>query len=549
MPIGGPQDVQPLLNAGLAAQPLVTSADPRVLGTDAITQLVTAVRTGAISALDVMDRVGATAQAKSKAERQQAEEFVSPAAVEARKAALAAATSQANLAGGEAGIGQELLGSKRTLLSKTLARQVAEIDDKAAIEAATNWGMAVKNEDGSVDFPATTEVGQHLIRAQMQLQIANTGLAVAQKVQGTGKGGEPRELWLNAEGEDISPGAKARERYAKMRHSAWDDLFYPVAPKSASKGTSAAAPAAAAPAPAPVVTPVASQDITAQQSEQLSREMQSEGIFTNPDVALGTVIRMTPQSRISNWNQRHGATVPAAPASIVTPAGVVTPPAAPAPAPAPAPVSSELGFATGPVPGTEPVKVLETVRKTPQYDNWAKDFDKSIGAFHNIVNSYPAIDKSKTASTQTDIALANTIVQLMGRATGGARGMMPEGRTISSIEDTMPLLERIGELPAEVLKTHAFPEGVRRRLIAEGQKQIAAIESSAADALHVAVRNNAPENLFSGKELDLLRRYPDTFGKSAAPAAAAPSAPGPVVNIPGVGNVYKGADGRYYKAP
>ena len=84
MPVGDATARAPL-NTSI---PLVTPVDTSATGSEAVSNLVDAYHKGFINQDDIMNRVGAVAQAKNKALMQELSEYVSPQAIQARQAQM-----------------------------------------------------------------------------------------------------------------------------------------------------------------------------------------------------------------------------------------------------------------------------------------------------------------------------------------------------------------------------------------------------------------------------------------------------------------------------
>ena len=117
MPFGDGQPQE--INAGIAAQPLVTSPDRSITDQDAVAKMADAFRQGFITTQDIMQNVGMTGPRK-KAELQQLSEYVNPEMIQARLNTAGAQGAQANLAKSQALAEMPLVGQAAELKSKQI---------------------------------------------------------------------------------------------------------------------------------------------------------------------------------------------------------------------------------------------------------------------------------------------------------------------------------------------------------------------------------------------------------------------------------------------
>jgi hypothetical protein len=121
-------------------------------------------------------------------------------------------------------------------------------------------------------------------------------------------------------------------------------------------------------------------------------------------------------------------------------------------------------------------------------------------------------------TSQNDLALANSAMQIssISASGGSSRGA---GQELKRIEDSIPLIERILDIPDIVLMRDKFPEGVRNRLIEITEQKAQAVEALAGDMLNVTanrLKANGlePASYLSEREMSLISRH------AAAPATA-----------------------------
>jgi hypothetical protein len=224
MPIGGINDTpQGAVAAGAAAQPLVTSADPSVVGPQAVQNLVDSFRQGFITGNDIMDRIGAVGQAKRKAELEQLGEYVDPQFIEARKSAAAAQTAQNQLQLTQA---QASTGNVQALADyqKQQAQwATANLGDKAAIDAYTMYNRPLKKADGSYDFDQMADLGTPMKGAAARYQYAVNALQVGdiKNIPG-GPGQRPQLVYLDKNGAPMTD--KSRQAAYDQLEGSWAEL-------------------------------------------------------------------------------------------------------------------------------------------------------------------------------------------------------------------------------------------------------------------------------------------------------------------------------------
>jgi hypothetical protein len=469
MPIGGAGDAQINVNAGMAAQPLATSADPNVVGPAAVENLVNSFRNGSITMNDILDRVDNAAKSKRKALMQEMGEYVSPDAIAARQAQRSAVTAQAQLQAQQAHAQSQLLPSESQFAQAKLSKEQADLLNKQAIDQYLQYNPPIYKTDKEgnptkeVDFAAVADAGRVYTRAGTLQQIAAQGLTPVGPPQiQTDDKGIKRAVTRNALREDISPGSDAFEYYHGLRQQALSVLMKPAAKSQTSGQASSGLVQPAAPSPNAPFTPAPSV------------VMPTAGAPTYPSVA--------------------GTTAP--------------------------------GEQIAPEPGTEPQQVAETARKDTPVTDWKSSMG-IIRQFHNTVERY----KLPGPTPQNDTTLANTVMQLSLKSGGGGARAAAGEYKVTNIEDAVPLMERLYNIKATLTKEHAFPPEVRARLIAIGQDNISAIEGNAAEVLRDVPQTQLlshERSLVARYPVEGSAAAPS----AAAPAAAAGSAPAAAAALP-----------------
>jgi hypothetical protein len=133
----------------------------------AVVNLANAFRSGFITADDIIQRSGESAQLKQKAEVQLLSEQVSPEAIAARAAQRDAAAAQAGLVGAQAG-------AQLPLVEPTAALAATQLEEQQAVQ---KYGPGVEYfkalaPEGGVSAPVTTEgAPDYGKRAQLGLQL------------------------------------------------------------------------------------------------------------------------------------------------------------------------------------------------------------------------------------------------------------------------------------------------------------------------------------------------------------------------------------------
>jgi hypothetical protein len=242
MPIGGAGDVQENVNAGMAAQPLATSADPSVVGAGAVENLVNSFRNGSITMNDILDRVDNVAQAGRKSRMQQLSEFVSPEAIASRKAQVQAAGATANLEAQKAHAQSQLLPAESQFAQAKLTKEQSDLLNKNATDTFLQYNSPIYKTDkegkptSEPDYPAMADAGRPYVRAGTAQQVAAQGLTVVGAPEVITDKTGTHTIYRNALREDISPGSDAFEYYHGLRQQAMDIFMKPAKGAKGSSG-------------------------------------------------------------------------------------------------------------------------------------------------------------------------------------------------------------------------------------------------------------------------------------------------------------------------
>lgn len=517
MPIGGPGDIQPQVSAGLAAQPLATSADPSVVGPAAVENLVNSVRNGSITMNDILDRVGTLGQASRKAHIQQLGEYVSPNAIENRRQQLLTGTAQGQLAQQQAQAGQEILPSQ-TYAAKQQAKLAGfNPADQEAIAAFGTFNQVPKDENGDYNYDKIVSHGYDYKGAFQMWQIANKGLAISQRMEGIDpKTGQKTITLLDGYGNPRTPESVAK--YTRMQADAFNEA-YDVKARRHEDGpfnatpSSAAPLAPAAPVSASLVSPAAAPATSAQP-------------MVTPS-AGGPVTVSTPNHTITVSNN-----------------------AAPAAAP-PVDTRTDYEKATipvGPVAGTTPDELRKWVDASPAWKNW-QDRQPAMSDLDTVKANYARMDAKKESTTVNDIALVSDLMQLQSGNPSGLRA----GKEIpqaNRFEEAQSFAEQMLGKYNKARGRRIFEPAFRDQLIARADQLRAAHEAPAQNALISAQQAN-PDTRFTKDEFALMNKtYPQTAIQQGdlQPSAPAPAAGGHAPGareFPGRGWMKPGPGGGY----
>jgi hypothetical protein len=163
----------PVVSAGAQATPLVTPADPNILGSNAVSNLVDAFRQGFITQDDIVSRIGDVAQAKNKALLQELGEYVSPEAITARHEALSAETAKSKLVEA-ASKSQTGLNPQQTKLAELqLGTQIGSAQTYGGTDyyhqlgSLYNMPPKLTKPDGTEDYEAEGRAGHILAQLHM----------------------------------------------------------------------------------------------------------------------------------------------------------------------------------------------------------------------------------------------------------------------------------------------------------------------------------------------------------------------------------------------
>lgn len=579
----GTTGINPALAAAPVVEPVATSS--------AVQQLVDSYRQGAIG-IDQIARAwgtqGPDIQAKNAASRaatQISREAVEPAAIEARRKAT-------ELQGAEAEVKRGSLMQEDAIAAwKRYQPPLYKLDE---------MGKPTKQ----FDFDAMAQGGFDYKHAEDWLASAQKALTGQRVEFQDPKTGQKRVKVVNGLGQDVTPDASnpTYRYYQQIVQDSMDVLrrtpsevrsqFQKLPPGTASKRTVGEAPMGIAlpegTSEAPVVqmpAAAAGDPTISSLYEQLNQrgvaqvDQPNTVVAKNADGSPLTLGNLGAQLSAHGFSpQALGALTvgqavellkakqPAAP--VVEPAGGLAPgdyatkPTVPTAEPAAGYLPGQ-GMAAGPMPGGTP----EEVRKDLDASQEMKDFSSKRLPASNFVDAAIHIRRGDAPMTafgrpimsQYDFSLLQAVRQLAVQTASGGMGRgTPELRQ-EVLEAHLPWTEKLEDWKQQLLKAGSLTPQARERFIKLGMDYVHNIEANARPRVLEAARraNTTPEQLFGpgtneynlavGKSiLDPL--LPGGEAAAASGPAAAGGAAGKVVTLPSGMKVYRGADGRIYRA-
>lgn len=559
----GIADVEPRgVSAGLAAQPLVTPAAP-VAGPEAVAQLVDSFRKGVITADDIHNRIGELHQTQEQAGIQQAKEFVSPEAQAARLATLAAATGRGNLEAAQASAGQPLVQPQAEVQAEQIRKTKAEQLYGSGIQAFQQYGplfgapASILDGTGKPDYDAMGAEGNHILSVLSQRQYAQQMLIPE---------GTPTTITtqhgtyvkkLNKAGEDITEGSPSWNYYRGILAQPLQTKMVPNAAPGASPAAAPRQPATAQPA-APAATPAATPVTGMQPGELVEPKTVGEARaqLINAGMPIQQAVQMDANEVLNAHRQKFARPE-------ITPSGPVgTPPSIPVEPKSAMAAPPEIGVYE---PGTgmkvaagkeqfTSDKIMEDLHKQKSYELWdqQKGFAHSFETTAQKINQVPVEQQrsGKVPMNALDIALAESIIKMYDP------GMAIREFKWDKLAEAQPYLEKLPNWKSEFLHTGALtPEG-RQRLVEMGYDNINGKDAAVKPQIEMAARRAQssglqPADVLNEDELRVLQGKAfgtQKSGLTKPESQATSNKTGPVVNIPGIGQVYLGGDGQYHRA-
>lgn len=498
------------VNAGIGAQPLVTSANP-VVNPSAVQALSDAFRQGVLTTDDILNRLGPAGQARRKAEITSLNEFSGPNATAARQAAYQAAAAKSGLETQQATAAGPLVEPGAALQGAQIARQQADLKWAGGVQAYQQYApyfgqpAIVQKEDGSPDYDTMGQKGNEYMRTMAQQNFARMMLEPDpnRKISGVNNQQQPFERQYNKWGVEVTPGSPTYNNLSQVIQSTNDTIF-------GTPGKVSVQPTAP---PPPAVSPTPSMSGDAARAAILN---------ANPNLA-GSAVANLPDA------QAQAAATPQ-----VTPqvAPQVTPPVV-----EPGGYSPGTGLITGPSKNQFTAESLGAdLRKQKSYELWdqQKGFAQSFETTADKINKIPVAEQrsSKAKMNTLDIALAESIIKMYDP------GMAIREFKWDKLAEAQPLLEKLPNWKAEFLKTGSLtPEG-RQRLIEMGYDNINGKDAAVLPHIQLAAQRAQgaglkPSDVLNADELRVLNQKAFGHPPGSSPAAASPE--GKTVTIPGLG--------------
>lgn len=474
----GAPDSQPL-SAGLSAQQLVTPMAP-VVTPDAVSALVDAYHKGIITAGDINDRIGAVAQANKKAHLQQLGEFVSPEAIKSRMSQYGAQGAQADLATQQA---QAASGLVQPQTESALADIVQHNADRVGAEAIKNYTAlnppiykldAAGNPTSQYDYEAMKREGIEVTRAMGMRDYAQ------QRLQGTwaeyyDEGlKQNRKAFVNASGENVTPGSERWQYYNKLRDQAFERLWKRpdtsphVDPTATDNSGNSVTPQDAPPSgpmngSGSLVAPTAAPSTldTGANRAAIVAGMKAQGIAEDQAVRF---LSNATAGDIPGLLKQYGTPAPTLAPSDVTGVAASTPSAPPTVNPAPIPSSTSSDFTS--FPAGPPA----SFQADPAAKNALEELP-DVKAYSTAKPLYLGFADAAKAANATphpvnDLALAEAYTKLFDPTARITEFKYDE------LKKAIPWLDKFKDAPAIIAREHTFPAAVRQEIIRSGMQNI-----------------------------------------------------------------------------
>jgi hypothetical protein len=517
---GQPQEV----NAGIAAQPLVTSPDRSITSQSAVDQMAQAFRDGFITTQDIQRNIGMSGPRK-KAELQQISEYTNPDVIQSRLNVAGAQGAQANLLRSQALAEMPLVGQSAAMRAKQMEREQANIWDAESLKMYQEMGNPkIYKSDGSEDAEKMSYRGRFLLLAKNKRDYAQSMLTGKPTKQV--RNGVEHNIMANILGQDVTrtydangkPNNKFVEHYEQMVREAQKDLYESHwEPKDQEVGRPLDAEGKPVINPSPVAAPVVLPT------------------STNSNPAIDAPLQPGMPIPIPGFSPDQRAA--AAKKVEISPDGTVTTTTAPTATAAPWGNGTGTGFASG-TPGNYniPKEISDAKDAAPELVEWNK-MKEVVGRFKSVSALPPSVT--------TDKDLLQTVAALRGNP------MMDSDK----LNRDMPFLAKVKNLKSILAGEAMIPdEDVRNRVRAEGMRAIQARDTSVRSALTLAKNRWDVMN----KDLGYVRPYNTLFnpdeeallngGSSMNPSQQRALPPGARAEMMGGrdGYVKTGPDGKEY---
>lgn len=507
----GDAAVQPSVNAGLASQPLVTSADTSVVGPAAVENLVNAYRNGFVTNQDILDRVGQVGQAKKKALLESLGEYVNPDVIQSRLAGARAAGAQANLQTAQAGAQQSLVAPLTQVTANQAALAKYNPADQEAFAAYGAFNPIDTNPDGSYNY--TNEIrnaGYDYKAAYAKLQYAQKGLTITQKIPGVGPDGQPNVTLIGGNGDLMAPAVF--KQYSDMRDSAFKDAY--TVRKNRTQDNH--------PTPVPEPGAPSQEEVPASPTAPAAP---SAPAAPQPLVTATTPYAPAPGAHTVTVNSSDGGSTTVAsnpPGSgLVSQYGAAT-------------------YPTGPAPGYTVPELRGDLEKQDSYKLWQQQ-SKAAESFDNTVREIKENDalpkNQRQPYSQLDFQLAEAAVALYQ-----PQMAIREFKWGELTKQAVPVTEMLQNWKQIAGQTGSLTPQARKRLVDLGYSMVDGAESAARGPITGAVEAAKghlanPENVLRGPDerrvyhnIPFGKNRPDTSvysgaqpGQGSQPQASAPA--------------------------
>lgn len=507
----GDASVQPSVNAGLASQPLVTSADPSIVGPAAVENLVNAYRNGFVTNQDILDRVGTVGQAKKKALLESLGEYVNPDVIQSRLSQSRAAGAQANLQTAQAGAQQSLVAPLTTVTANQAALAKYNPSDQEAIQAFGTFNRIPTQADGTTpDYDSILDAGYDYKGAFRKLDIAMKGLSVGQPiVTKDPTTGQAITTYVNGFGQPRTP--QLVKMYSDMQREAFDDAYG--------------------------IRGQRGKDHGADNIPETGVPPDDNGVAPAPASGTGMV---SPTAAVAPAAPLPAALVQPATQVAVHPTGAVTiqPPTNPTLA-AMSPEMAAASMAAGPAPGMTPPEVqgrLAQLNKDaledPRAKNWAtaQQYIRPFVREATKVSQMSESDQQKASMALDDQGLIENIIKMYD-----PQGVMREFKW-EKLEENQDRLQKYLNLKNVVQRVEGrtvLTPQARQKIINMGYGVINGIESSAQPVFQKAKNQGAMFGIGNPLDSDQdalaagnFSKNPFESGEAPAVGAAAPAAKG-----------------------
>jgi hypothetical protein len=505
------------INPGLlASSNLVAPAAP-IVSPNAVQAMTDSMRSGAITAQDVIDRVGELGKTRRKAEiefhKRNIADLQNPDLVAARHAVQLAQGQQAGLAGAQAQAAGPMVQPQAELAQTQLAKQTAEAKHgtPGSIDAFTQMFGAVPTlPNGQPDYETAAVKGAQARGGQMWYQFAaerqKPDPAMTQKIPTAGGGEEI--IYRNAQGEVITPGSPKWKEYEDIKAKAFP--LHSMAPGGSATVSPAAPSAPPEPTPEQRAQLVTQAGVSPTDASTMSAaDVQARLAPPKPSVV--------PRPVTGSYNPETGG--------IVTQAGEI-------------PKSQEI---------------TEQFRKQKSYEAWnaSKPFYGSMANTMTQINAIPVADQraGKVNLNAQDIELISNFVKLYD-----PNAVIREFK-FDKIEHSQPIPDQVRNWMSTVIRSGQLTPEARQELFRTATEAFRAKQQSIIPDLQMAAKRAQDtrlplEHIMTPEEQQLLSgNVAPSYAPGGGAAAGGAKLIGPVITRPNGQRIQRGADGQYYPAP